>query len=158
MRRWPAVGCLAGLLVGALWVTLATVAPPLRVTCDPIVPVDVCVATADAGLRRGMPGLHPLITEAVVRPGPSFPDGHGHRATVSYALLPGPVVEERLFFDMGGHWGAVPDRTTAEVALWALVPVALAAVVGLLVGWRIGRRRVPGRSRVPVSRPDGRTG
>lgn len=141
MRRWLAIGGIAGLLVGLGWAVLVAAAAPLRVSCDPRVPPDVCADTADAGLRRGMPRLHPLITEAAVAPGPGFPDGYGHRATVRYSLLPGPLVVERLFFDAGGHWGAIPDRTDLELALWATVPVAVATCVGATGGWIIGRRR-----------------
>ncbi len=142
MRRWLAVGVVAGLLFGLAWVALAATLPPLRVSCDPAVPQDVCTETADAGLRRGMPRLRPLITEAVVVPGPEFPDGHGHRATVRYLLLPGPVVNERLFFDTGGHWGAIPDQSDVALALWALLPVATAIAAGALIGVWVGRRRV----------------
>jgi hypothetical protein len=135
-----------GLLVGIGWLGFASAVAPLRVTCDPVVPADVCAETADAGLRRGMPNLHPLITEAAVAPGPEFPDGHGHRATVTYALLPGPAVTERLFFDAGGHWGAVPDHSDLELLAWALVPVGVATVAGGLLGGALGGSSARGRS------------
>lgn len=141
MRRWPAVGAVAGLVLGVAWLALAASTAPLRITCDPIVPAGVCAETADAGLRRGMPRLHPLITEASVAPGPAFPDDYGHRATVRYALLPGPMVTERLFFDAGGHWGAIPDHGDVELAVWALAPVVLTTGVGAALGWAVGRRR-----------------
>lgn len=142
MRRGIAPGAFVGLLIGLGWVGVASAVAPLRVMCDPAVPADVCAETADAGLRRGMPNVHPLITEAAVAPGPEFPDGYGHRATVTYALLPGPAVEERLFFDAGGHWGAVPDRTDAELLAWALMPVGVAVVAGGAIGGALrGRRR-----------------
>lgn len=141
MRRGPVVGTVAGLALGIAWVVMAATVAPLRVTCDPAVPADVCAETADAGLRRGMPRLHPLITEASVAPGPEFPDGYGHRATVRYALLPGPLVTERLFFDAGGHWGAIPDHGDVELALWALLPAGLAAGAGGAIGWAMERRR-----------------
>jgi hypothetical protein len=134
VRRRLAVGAAAGLLAGILWTTLAASVAPLRVTCDPAVPPDVCADTADAGLRRGMPRLHSLITEAAVVPGPVFPDGYGHRATVTYSLFPGPAVSERLFFDEGGHWGAVPDHGDVEIALWAFLPLVIATTVGVAVG------------------------
>jgi hypothetical protein len=134
VRRRLAVGAAAGLLAGILWTALAASVAPLRVTCDPAVPPDVCVDTADAGLRRGMPRLHPLITEAAVVPGPAFPDGYGNRATVTYSLSPGPAVSERLFFDEGGHWGAVPDHGDVEIALWALLPLVLTTTVGVALG------------------------
>lgn len=146
MRRWLAVGAVAGLVLGIAWVLLAASAPPLRVTCDPVVPADVCAETADAGLRRGMPRLHPLITEAAVAPGPAYPDGHGHRATVRYTLVPGPVVTERLFFDAGGHWGVIPDHGDVELALWALLPAGLTTLLGAATGAVIGRRMVRGRA------------
>lgn len=146
MRRGSAVGAVAGLVLGVAWMIMAASVAPLRVTCHPDVPVDVCAETADAGLRRGMPRLHPLITEAAVIPGPAFPDGYGHRATVRYALLPGPVVTERLFFDAGGHWGAVPDHGDVGLALWAVVPVGLATLIGAAAGAIVGRRTVRGRA------------
>lgn len=146
MSRRLAGGAIAGLLLGLAWLVGASVAAPLRVTCDPAVPADVCAETADAGLRRGMPRLHPLLVEAAVAPGPAFPDGYGHRATVRYSLLPGPVVTERLFFDAGGHWGAIPDHGDAELATWALVPVGLATIVGAGVGAVATRRGVRGRA------------
>lgn len=130
-----------GLLVGIGWMGLAAAAAPLTVTCDPVVPADVCAETADAGLRRGMPNLHPLITQAAVAPGPEFPDGYGHRATVTYSLLPGPAVEERLFFDAGGHWGVSPHHSDIELLGWALLPVGVAVVIGGAVGGAIGGRR-----------------
>jgi hypothetical protein len=105
---------------------------------------DVCAETADAGLRRGMPRLHPLITQAAVAPGPAFPDDYGHRATVRYSLLPGPVVEERLFFDAGGHWGAVPDHGDVELAIWALVPTGVTTLLGVAAGCLLGRRAARG--------------
>lgn len=141
MRGGVAAGASVGLLVGIGCLGLASALAPLRVTCDLAVPTDVCAETADAGLRRGMPRIHPLITEASVAPGPEFPDGHGHRATVTYSLLPGPTVTERLFFDAGGHWGAVPDRSDVELLAWALLPVGVSVVVGGAVGGAVVRRR-----------------
>lgn len=137
-------GALAGLLVGVAWVAIVATAAPARVVCDPVMPQDVCAETADAGLRRGMPRLHPLIMQAAVAPGPAFPDAYGHRATVRYSLLPGPVVEERLFFDAGGHWGAIPDHGDVELALWALLPAVVATLLGGAAGGLVGRRRVRG--------------
>lgn len=135
------VGGLLGLLLGAAWVALAASAAPLRVTCAPGVTADVCAETADAGLRRGMPRLHPLVTEAAVAPGPAFPTGYGHRATVRYVLLPGPVVTERLYADVGGHWGVIPDQGDLVLAAWAALPMVLAALVGAGAGGAIGRTR-----------------
>jgi hypothetical protein len=146
VRRGIAAGAFVGLLAGIGWMGIASAVAPLRVTCDPAVPADVCAETADAGLRRGMPNLHPLITEAAVAPGPEFPDGYGHRATVTYSLLPGPAVTERLFFDAGGHWGAVPDRSDLELLAWALVPVGVAVGVGAAVGGAVSRRGAAGGS------------
>lgn len=134
MNRRLVLAGLVGLLVGLGWMALAAAAAPLRLTCDPVVPADVCAETADAGLRRGMPRLHPLIVEAAVAPGPAFPDGYGHRATVTYALLPGPVVSERLFFDAGGHWGAIPDQTDVALAAWASLPALLLMAAGAALG------------------------
>ncbi len=138
---WVATGGLVGLLIGGAWLALAAAASPLRVTCDPAVPPDVCAETADAGLRRGMPRIHPLITEAAVAPGPAFPDGYGHRATVRYALLPGPTVSERLFFDAGGHWGAIPDASDLALLAWALTPLAAAVAAGTAAGVVVASRR-----------------
>lgn len=154
-RRWPVAGGFAGLLLGLAWVAVAATTAPLRVSCDPVIPADVCAETADAGLRRGMPRLHPLIIEASVMPGPEFPDGYGHRATVVYTLLPGPAVNERLFFDNGGHWGAIPDQSDVALALWASLPAILTTGVGAVVGRVLGRRRSDqGRSRTLIaSRP-----
>jgi hypothetical protein len=134
VRRWLAVGAVAGLVAGIVWVVLGAVASPLRVTCEPAIPVDVCADTTDAGLRRGMPRLHPLIAEAHVEPGPVFPDGYGHRASVSYSLVPGPTVVERLFFDAGGHWGAIPDYGDLELAAWSVLPLVLAISIGAAIG------------------------
>ncbi|MBX3030456.1 MAG: hypothetical protein KF809_09870 [Chloroflexi bacterium] len=144
--RWPVAGAIVGLLLGLAWVAVAASTAPLRVSCDSAVPADVCAETADAGLRRGMPRLHPLIVEAAVGPGPAFPDGYGHRATVTYSLFPGPSVNERLFFDAGGHWGAIPDQSDVALALWALLPAAAMTAIGALAGWAIGRRRWGPRS------------
>jgi hypothetical protein len=133
-----------GLVVGSVWLFVASAVAPLHVTCDPAIPADVCAETADAGLRRGMPRIHPLIVEAAVAPGPAFPDGYGHRATVRYALLPGSAVEERLFFDAGGHWGVASDRSDVDLAAWAMAPVLLAAGGGAVAGAAavsLGRRR-----------------
>ena len=141
MRRPVVTGGLVGLLLGMAWMALAASAAPLRVTCAPGMPADVCAETADAGLRRGVPRLHPLITEAAVAPGPAFPTGYGHRATVRYVLLPGPIVTERLFADVGGHWGAVPDHGDLALGAWATLPAVLAALVGAGAGGAIGRAR-----------------
>lgn len=135
---------MVGLLAGLAWAAVAATASPARVSCDPVIPQDVCAESADAGLRRGMPRFHPLIIEATVAPGPLFPDDYGHRATVRYALLPGPVVEERLFFDAGGHWGAIPDHGDVELAIWALVPVGVTTLLGVAAGGLLARRVVRG--------------
>jgi len=141
-RRGAAIGAWLGLCVGIVWMAIATSVAPLRVTCDPVVPADVCAETADAGLRRGMPRLHPLITEAHVAPGPAFPDGYGHRATVTYALPPAPGVDVRLFFDSGGHWGGIASAGAVGLALWALLPVSVTAGIGAAAGaWAGGRSR-----------------
>jgi hypothetical protein len=150
VRGGVAAGAFVGLLVGIGWLGLASALAPLRVTCAPAVPADVCAETADAGLRRGMPRIHPLITEAAVAPGPEFPDGYGHRATVTYSLLPGPTVTERLFFDAGGHWGAVPDRSDVELFAWALLPVGVAMVASGALGGAVARRRA---ARAPGGAP-----
>ena len=139
-RQGALLGAWLGFSVGVVWMAIAASVAPLRVTCDPAIPADVCAETADAGLRRGMPRLHPLITEAAVAPGPAFPDGYGHRATVTYHVPPGPSVDVRLFFDAGGHWGGVPSSSDLELALWALLPVAVITGVGAIGGAWAGRR------------------
>jgi hypothetical protein len=146
VTRRLATGVVLGLLMGAAWVAIAAAVPPLRVTCAPDMPRDVCLETADAGLRRGMPRLHPLITEAAVGPGPAFPAGHGHRATVRYTLVPGPLVTERLFVDAAGHWGVVPDHAEIAIGSWALLPVLLMTCLGGAMGVLADRRAVRGRA------------
>ncbi len=87
-----------------------------------------------------MPNLRPLITRADVAPGPVWPDGFGHKATVTYTLLPGPVVTERIYFDAGAHWGVEADRGNVELAAWSLLPAA--GLVGLVLAMTaLGSRR-----------------
>ncbi|MFN8622742.1 MAG: hypothetical protein U0869_18560 [Chloroflexota bacterium] len=140
MRRRTGLGALIGAFVGLVWLGWASAMPPLRITCDPSIPADVCADTSSAGLRRGMPRVHPLITEAHVAPGPAWPDGHGHKATVTYSLFPGPAVAERIFMDAGGHWGVIPDQSDTTLLLWALVLPGVAVVAGAGIGSAMGRR------------------
>jgi len=140
--RGALVGAWLGLWAGVVWMAIASSVAPLRVSCDPAVPVEVCAETADAGLRRGLPRLHPLVTEAHVAPGPAFPDAYGQRATVTYSLPPAPAVDVRLFFDAGGHWGGIASARDVELALWAVLPVVLLATAGELAGrWAGGASR-----------------
>ena len=97
--------------------------------------------------REGLPASHPLILSAYVEPGEAtHPGESGHRATVTFDLLgvPGPTTV-RLFYDVGGHWGGVSNRTTLELAAWSLIMAGLAvATVALVTGAVtvvIGRRR-----------------
>jgi hypothetical protein len=133
----------AGFLVAALAIVFAASAnaPPLRVECPTErMSVDVCRASVDATLRRGLTAPHPLILAARVEPGPAGPTGRGHRATVTYDLLgmPYPTVVE-LYYDMGGHWGGVADRGWPELPLWWGVPVVVLLGLGGMLFTR-GRR------------------
>jgi len=139
-RQGALIGGWLGLSVGIVWMAIATTVAPLRITCDAAVPADICADTVAAGLHRGMPRLHPLITEAVVVPGPAFPGAYGHRATVTYSVPPGPAVDVRLFFDAGGHWGGIPSQGDVELALWALLPVVVITAVGAAGGAWAGSR------------------
>jgi hypothetical protein len=137
-----------GTLLGLAWLIGGAVARPVRETCDPALSPAACTETVTAALKKGMPRQHPLILGAHAEPGPaSRPDQLGHRATVTFDLLgvPGPTTV-RLYTDMGGHWGGVPDRSAAELALWsAAQAVLVAAAAGCGVWWlsRRRRRRVP---------------
>lgn len=140
-RRRVALAGAAGFALGLAWAWLAAISPPLAIGCDPAIPRPICEDTADAGLRRGMPNLRPLIVRADVVPGPVWPDGYGHKATVTYTLLPGPPVVERLYFDAGAHWGAVPDRGDLELALWSLIPAVVLGGAGSAGAAIVLRRR-----------------
>lgn len=141
----------AAVLLGLAAIAMGAVARPLQGTCDPALATDVCLETIDAGLRRGLPRLHPLILTAHAEPGPAAgPDEYGHRATVTYALLgvPGPTTV-RLFFDAGAHWGGIPSRGDVELAAWAAAQGVV--VAGAVVGaWLLLRRRGP---RAPTKPP-----
>jgi len=134
-------------LLGIAWLIGGATAGPVRETCDPALSPGACAETVTAALKKGMPRLHPLILTAHAEPGPaSRPDQLGHRATVTFDLLgvPGPMTV-RLYTDMGGHWGGVPDRGAAELALWSAAQAGLvAAGVGISVWWLYRRRRNPG--------------
>ena len=69
-RRRVALAGTAGFALGLAWAWLAAISPPLAIGCDPAIPRPICEDTADAGLRRGMPNLRPLIVRADVVPGP----------------------------------------------------------------------------------------
>jgi hypothetical protein len=122
---------------------------PLRIGCAPGLDSQVCADTVTASLSRGLAPFHPLILSAYVEPGEVTGAGEsGHRATVTYDLLgvPGPTTV-RLFYDVGGHWGGVPNRTAPELAAWALLTSAIAVGIVGLVGSGIrrwSRRRVGG--------------
>lgn len=140
---WPVV---VVLLAGATWIVVGTAVRPLRQTCGPSLAVEVCLETIDAALRKGMPGLHPLLLGADAEPGPAArPDQYGQRATVTFDVLamPGPT-SVRLFFDAGGHWGGIANREAVELGTWAVAQGAL--VAGAAAGglrW-LGQRRRPG--------------
>ena len=113
---------LVALLIGGLWIATGLAMRPLRQTCDPALATDVCLETIDAALRKGMPGVHPLLVGAHAEPGPAAgPDQFGHRATVTFDVLGmvGPTTV-RLFFDTGAHWGGIADRGTWELLPWAV--------------------------------------
>ncbi len=143
--RWPWPVVIV-LLVGAAWIMVGTAIRPLGQTCDPALSHEVCLETIDAALRKGMPGLHPLLLGATAEPGPAArPDQFGHRATVTFDALamPGPT-SVRLFFDAGGHWGGIASRDAVELGAWAVAQAALVAGVAAgVLGWR-GRRPRPG--------------
>ena len=129
MRRRLA-GLLAFAALTGILAMLASAVPPLQITCATTLTDQVCHGTVTASLERGLAPFHPLILAAHVDPGSAGPTENGHRATVTFDLLgvPGPTTV-RLFYDIGGHWGAVPDRALTELALWSLL--AVAAIVGL---------------------------
>jgi hypothetical protein len=139
-------GLLGAALVGLLWVVLGVVARPIEQTCDPQLTRPVCLETIDAALRKGLPAIHPLLLTARAEPGPAAgADQLGHRATVHFGLagVPGPV-SVRLFFDTGAHWGGIPDRGAAELAVWSLAEgiVIAAAAAGAWTLFDRRRRRV----------------
>jgi hypothetical protein len=144
------VGVLAaGLIVVAVVLVVAGLtSPPLARTCAAPIGETRCAETVTASLSRGLPRLHPLILAAHVEPGPAFSAGAlGHRATVTFDLLGVPgATSVRLYLDMGGTWGGEVDRTDAELAVWAIVPLLLASGVAVvLVGVRARRGGPPGR-------------
>jgi hypothetical protein len=142
-----------GGLLGVAWLIVAlSWAPPFLITCDPDVPRDVCLDTVSAGRARGLPAIHPPIGGAHVSAGPAFPTGYGHRATVTYTLIPGPSATVRLFTDAGGHWGGVSSHDALALAPWIVVPALLGAVGGVVLAIALGRRQR--RSR-PSADPDG---
>jgi hypothetical protein len=130
-------------------VVVGTNASAPEPTCaDEMDPV-ACTSAVGAVVRRGLPELHPLILATRVEPGAQpGPQENGHRATVEFDMLgvPGPVVIE-LYYDVGAHWGGRLDRSEAEVAAWALAPLALAGLVAVPLvglGWRRRRSMAPG--------------
>jgi hypothetical protein len=135
-------GLLGAALVGLLWVVLGVVARPIEQTCDPQLTRPVCLETIDAALRKGLPAIHPLLLTARAEPGPAAGAGQlGHRATVHFGLVgvPGPV-SVRLFFDAGAHWGGIPDRGAAELAVWSMAEGIV--IAGAAAGaWTLFNRR-----------------
>ncbi len=134
LRRLSAV--LAVVLLTAILAVSASVAHPLRITCAAGgVAGQACDETVTAALERGLAPFHPLILAAHVEPGPAADPGqNGQRATVIFELLgvPGPTTI-RLFSDVGGHWGGVPDRGALELGACSLLVASIVgvAVVGL---------------------------
>jgi hypothetical protein len=140
-----AVGAIAAslVIVAVLLVAAGVALPPLARTCAPTVDEDRCAETVVASLSRGLPRLHPVILGAHVEAGPAAAEGAlGHRATVTFDLLGVPgATSVRLYLDMGGHWGGEVDRSDAEVAAWAILPLLLAAGGAIaLVGVALRRR------------------
>jgi hypothetical protein len=138
---------LACILGVTLLASLASAVAPLRVTCAPALDGQVCQDTVTAARTRGLAATHPLILSAFVEPGEATDPGEsGHRATVTFDLLgvPGPTTI-RLFYDVGGHWGGVSNRTTLELAVWSLTMAGLVITIVGLVGGAVivvtGRRR-----------------
>lgn len=147
-RLW--LVAVAGVMGGAILIVAiaiwASALAPLRITCAPTIPADVCAGTVTASLGRGLAPFHPLILSANVEPGPAAATNTaGHRATVRFDLLGVPgSTSVRLFYDMGGHWGAIPDRSAPELAVWALLAAAIVVSFGALVmilSRRVARRR-----------------
>jgi hypothetical protein len=144
MGRRARLGALALALV-ALTV-LAAVAPgrPLLVDCPgEDLPRDVCLESIEGALARGLRPPHPLVLSASAAPGPaSGPRELGHRATVSFLVLAiPPRVDVRLYYDLGGRWGAEHDRSRDELAAWWATPVLLLGGAAMLLGLRAGRGR-----------------
>ncbi len=148
------VGLVAGIAVFAL----GSAVPPLSEMCPSTVySADECHLTIDASMRRGLAAVHPVILAAHADPGPDRATGQlGHRDTVTFEMLgiPGPTTV-KLFYDVGAHWGGEPDRSTTELAAWA---VGVAVAVGLLVGAVVAglvvvarRLRAPERDATPKS-------
>lgn len=140
--RWL-LATTAAVLLAAAVVFVGASAQPLRETCAAALNGDVCQETVAAALERGLAQLHPLILGARVDPGPAGASTElGQRATVAFDMLgvPGPT-RVKLFVDVGAHWGGSADRGSVELALWSLVPAAL-ALGGLWVLWLVGARLV----------------
>lgn len=133
------------LLAAALLVVVGASLGPLSRSCAPALEEAACEGAIDAVLRRGLPGLRPLILAAHVEPGSApRPGDLGHRATVTFDLLgvPGPT-QVALHFDQGGHWGGAADRSETELAAWSLSPLLLASVaaIGLVGATRLRQPR-----------------
>lgn len=139
----PLLAATAAVLLAAVIVIVGTSAQPLRETCAAALRGDVCQETVAAALERGLPQLHPLILAARVDPGPASASSElGHRATVTFEMLGVPApTRVKLFVDVGAHWGGSADRGSVELALWSLVPAAL-ALGGLPVLWLVHVRLV----------------
>jgi hypothetical protein len=116
---------------------------PLRIECGTI-DQRTCRETVTAALDRALPSLHPLVLAARVGPGPAWPNGMGHRATVTFDLagVPGST-DVRLFYDMGGHWGGTTDRGAIELAAWALAWAGIMATLVTSAGTRVVSRVRP---------------
>jgi hypothetical protein len=133
--------------LGLLLVVAGIAAPPLSRTCAASLPEGACAAAVSAVERRGLADLHPLILAVHVEPG-SEPgsDEIGHRATVRFDLLGSArPLNIELHYDQGSHWGGEPDQGDAELAAYALAPVAVAGAAGAaIVGLASRRRPEPG--------------
>lgn len=151
-RPWRLL--LVALLIGAGWIAFSSLISPVGQTCSPALATDICLGSIDAALRRGLSPVHPLLLTAHAEPGPAArPDQFGHRATVTFRMLGvGGPASVRLYFDAGGHWGAIASMGAAELAFLAtaeglVVSLVVAAGLGFLARRRRDRRRTAGTRR-----------
>jgi hypothetical protein len=145
LRAWHAIALMATVLALG-WLALTSLVAPLRVTCDPGMPVGACRETVTAALARGLERPHGLLLAAHVVPGrDAAPGALGHRATVTFQILGAPSpVGVALHLDLGGHWGGVVDRPSLEVSGVPVVQSGLIVLLGMgiaLVARAVGRRR-----------------
>lgn len=135
-----AVAVLAAIVLVVVGVRSSAPAPSCATGMDDV----ACTSAVGAVVRRGLPGIHPLILATRVEPGSDpGPQDHGHRATVEFDMLgmPTPVSIE-LYYDVGAHWGGRLDRAEHELAAWTLAPLLVAGVAAVAMvsfaWWRRG--------------------